>query len=128
VHKKSCYASGIGDILGKSSFNSSEYLLICPQIFVSTQNLYKSTYLKFQNIENKEINSFLSVLIEENKEFKDFYDLLRSQLPNKTFEKLKLSGTGSTLFLQNPSEGEKEIINEKIGKNFRIFLTKGLEY
>ena len=43
VHKKSCYASGIGDILGKSSFNSSEYLLICPQIFVSTQNLYQST-------------------------------------------------------------------------------------
>ena len=128
VHKKSCYASGIGDILGKSSFNSSEYLLICPQIFVSTQNLYQSTYLEFQNIENKEINSFLPVLIKENEEFKDFYGLLRSQLPNKTFEKLKLSGTGSTLFLQNPSESEKEIINEKIGKNFRIFLAKGLEY
>lgn len=128
VHKKSCYASGIGDILGESSFNLSEYLLICPQIFISTQKLYKSTYLKFQNIENKEINSFLSVLIKENEEFKDFYGLLKSQLPNKTFEKLKLSGTGSTLFLQNPSESEKEIINEKIGKNFRIFLTKGLEY
>ena len=68
------------------------------------------------------------MLIKENKEFKDFYGLLRSQLPNKTFEKLKLSGTGSTLFLQNPSESEKDIINEKIGKNFRIFLAKGLEY
>ena len=128
LHKKSCYASGIGDILGKNSFSSSEYLLICPHIFVSTQKLYKSNFLEFQNIENKEINSFLSVLIKENKEFKDFYSLLRSQLPNKTFEKLKLSGTGSTLFLQNPSESEKDVINEKFDKNFRIFLTKGLEY
>ena len=128
VHKKSCYASGIGDKLGKKLFNSSEYLLICPQIFVSTQNLYKSTYLKFENIENKKINSFLPVLLKENEEFKNFYDLLRNRLPNKTFEKLKLSGTGSTLFLQDPSENEKEIINEKIDKNFRIFLTKGLEY
>ena len=73
-------------------------------------------------------DSFLPVLIKENEEFKDFYGLLRSQLPNKTFEKLKLSCTGSTLFLKKPSESEKEIINEKIGKNFRIFLAKGLEY
>ena len=128
VHKKSCHASGIGDILGKSLFNSSEYLLICPQIFVSTQKLYKSNYLKFQNNENKEINSFLPVLIKENKEFKEFYAFLRNKLPNRTFRKLKLTGTGSTLFLQNPSKSEKEIINEKITKNFRIFLAKGLEY
>ena len=128
VHKKSCYASGIGDILGKSSFNSSEYLLICPRIFVSTQNLYKSIHLEFQNEKNREINTFLPVLIRENKEFKEFYNLLRNQLPSETFEKLKLSGTGSTLFLENPSENEIEIFNKKIGKNFRIFLTKGLEY
>ena len=128
VHKKSCYASGIGDKLGKNSFDSSEYLLICPQIFVSTEKLYKSSYLEFENIENKKINSFLPVLIEENNNFKDFYYLLGNKLPSETFEKLKLSGTGSTLFLQNPSESEKKIITEKIDKNFRIFLTKGLEY
>ncbi len=126
--KWSCHASGIGDILGKRSFNSSKYLLICPAIFVSSQSLYDSKYLKFQRNINKEINSFLPALIKENKEFEAFYNLLRDQLPFKTFGKLKLSGTGSTLFLENPSESEIEIFNKKVNKNFRVFLTKGLEY
>ena len=126
--KWSCHASGIGDILGKRSFNSSKYLLICPKIFVSSQNLYDSKYLKFQSNVNKEINSFLPTLIKENKEFEAFYNLLRDQLPFKTFGKLKLSGTGSTLFLENPSESEIETFNKKVNKNFRVFLTKGLEY
>ena len=128
VNKWSCHASGIGEILGKRSFSSSKYLLLCPKIFVSTQSLYDSKYLEFQSRLNKEINSFLPVLIKENKEFEAFYKYLRNQLPFKTFKKLKLSGTGSTLFLENPSENEVEIFNEKIDKNFRIFLAKGLEY
>ena len=128
LNKWSCDASGIGDILGKRLFNSSKYLLICPKIFVSTQSLYRSKYLEFQDNENREINSFLPALIKENKEFEEFYTLLKGQLPFKTFKKLKLSGTGSTLFLEDPSENEIEVFNKKIDKNFRIFLTKGLEY
>ena len=88
VHKKSCYASGIGDILGKNSFSSSEYLLICPHIFVSTQKLYKSNFLEFQNIENKEINSFLSVLIKENKELKIFMVFLGTNYQIKPLKNL----------------------------------------
>ena len=88
VHKKSCYASGIGDILGKKSFNASEYLLICPQILFPPRTFINLTILNFRISKIKEINSFLSVLIKENKEFKDFYGLLGTNYQIKRLKNL----------------------------------------
>ena len=48
--------------------------------------------------------------------------------PKNTQNKLKLSGTGSTLFIENPNDDEIQLIMGKIDKNFRVFQVKGLEY
>jgi hypothetical protein len=42
--------------------------------------------------------------------------------------KLRLTGTGSTLFIENPLQAEIELIMGKIENNFRVFRVKGLEY
>jgi hypothetical protein len=39
-----------------------------------------------------------------------------------------LTGTGSTLFIKNPSKTLTEKIHAKNCENFRVFLTKALEY
>ena len=50
------------------------------------------------------------------------------KLSKNTQKKLKLSGTGATLFIENPNDDEIQLIMGKIENNFRVFQVKGLEY
>ena len=75
-----------------------------------------------------ELNSFLEPLIKCSSEFNDFYNSFKEFLNEEEFNKLQLTGTGSTLFIKNPSETLIEKIHTKNCENFRVFLTKALEY
>ena len=128
LHGKSAFAEGCGHIFAKNYSHNSKYLLVVPDISISTKELFRSTELKMNPKIDRTQNSFFSIITKENREFHDFIKLFCSNLPKNTQKKLKLSGTGSTLFIENPIEDEIQLIKGKIENNFRVFQVKGLEY
>ena len=78
--------------------------------------------LRINELDPKHQNSFLDTLLKEHKSIKEFH---------KSFENdydLKLSGTGSTLFIDYDDVDELEKILQKIPKNWRFFFCEGLQY
>ena len=128
IFGKSAFASGIGEKIGEESSDKSSYILINPNINISTKLLFSSKDLIFCDAINFELNSFLEPLIKYSSEFNDFYNSFKEFLNKEEFNKLQLTGTGSTLFIKNPSETLIEKIHAKNCENFRVFLTKALEY
>ena len=78
--------------------------------------------LKIDKLSSKHQNSFLDTLLRENKSIEEFY---ASNINNYD---LKLSGTGSTLFIEYDKKDDLEKILQKIPKNWRFFFCEGLQY
>ena len=128
IFGKSAFASGIGEKIEEESSDKSSYILINPNINISTKLLFSSKDLIFCDEIDFELNSFFKPLIKCSSEFNDFYNSFKEFLNQEEFNKLQLTGTGSTLFIKNPSETLIEKIHAKNRENFRVFLTKALEY
>ncbi len=124
----SSYAEGYGEILNKKYSTNSSYLLLVPNIFVSTRKIFNSVHLSMDKKLDKSKNSLLNVLLLEDKAFNDCYFGLKSLIHKNIFQKIKLSGSGSTMFIQDPNKQEINIICNKIVNNFRVFQVKALEY
>ena len=127
ISSKSCYVAGFGDRLQEPFTKNIEFLLISPKINVSTSQIFQSKHLKIDKLRDYEKNSLLEPLLMENHEFNRFY----MRLLNKSSDlqnRLKLSGSGSSLFIESPTFEEKQILQPKNRDNFRIFCLKGLEY
>ncbi|MBL6693568.1 MAG: hypothetical protein ISP94_01710 [SAR86 cluster bacterium] len=127
INSKSCYVAGFGDSLQEAFSKNIEYLLISPKVNVSTSQIFQSNYLKIDKLHDHEKNSLFEPLLKENREFKNFYERLLNKSSNLQ-NRLKLSGSGSSLFIESPTVEEKQILQPKNGDNFRIFCLKGLEY
>ena len=128
IFGKSAFASGIGEKIEEVYCDKSNYILINPNINISTKLLFSSKDLIFCDEIDFELNSFLKPLIKNSTEFNDFYNSFKEFLNEEELDKLQLTGTGSTLFIKNPSETLIEKIHAKNRENFRVFLTKALEY
>ena len=127
INSKSCYVAGIGERLEESFSKNIEFLLISPKINVSTSQIFQSKHLKIDKLRDCEKNSLLEPLLMENHEFNNFYESLLNKSSNLQ-NRLKLSGSGSSLFIESPTFEEKQILQPQNGDNFRIFSLKGLEY
>ena len=124
----SSFAEGCGEILKEIYSTNSAYLLLIPNIFVSTKKIYNSKHLSLERRIDKSKNSLLEPLLLEDELFKKHYFDLESLLGAHIFQKIKLSGSGSTMFIQDPNSEEIDIIFNKIENNFRVFQVKALEY
>ena len=120
IYGKNAIATGIGDVFLDVEFRKNKFLLICPNIEVSTSKMFKK--LKINRLSSKHQNSFLDILLRENKCIEEFY------FNNVNDYDLKLSGTGSTLFIEYYKKDELEKILQKIPKNWRFFFCEGLQY
>jgi len=120
IHGKNAIATGVGDVLCDIKLKKTKFLLVCPNIEVSTSEMFRK--LKISKLDHKHQNSFLDILLKEYKSIEKFYFSLINQFD------LKLSGTGSTLFLIYKDKGELEKILQKIPKNWRFFFCEGLQY
>lgn len=127
IQSKSCYVSGYGEILEEQYSLNKEFLVISPNINVKTEEVFNSKYLNLEINLNKNINSLLKPLLEENDKFAKFYQNIIKKSDNFK-NRVKLTGSGSSLFIESPTTEEKAILQPKIEDNFRIFLVKGLEY
>ena len=120
IYGKNAIATGIGDIFFDVELRKSKFLLICPNIEISTNEMFRK--LKINKLVSKHQNSFLDILLRENKTIEKFYD------SNANDYDLKLSGTGSTLFIEYDKKDDLEKILQKIPKNWRFFFCEGLQY
>ena len=120
IHGKNAIAKGIGDVFLDVELKKNKFLLICPNIEVSTSEMFRK--LKINKLRPKHQNSFLDILLRENKSIEEFY------VSNVNNYDLKLSGTGSTLFMEYEKKDELEKILQKIPKNWRFFFCEGLQY
>lgn len=127
IQSKSCYVSGYGEILEEQYSLNKEFLVISPNINVKTEEVFNSKYLNLENNLNKNINSLLKPLLKQNDKFAKFYQNIIKKSDNFK-NRVKLTGSGSSLFIESPTTEEKAILQPKIEDNFRIFLVKGLEY
>ena len=124
----SSYAEGCGEILKEKYSTNSSYLMLIPNIFISTKKIFDSKFLSFDTKMDKSINSLLNVLLREDEVFNEQYFGLESLLGAHIFKKIKLSGSGSAMFIQDPDKKEIDLICNKIENNFRVFQVKALEY
>ena len=120
IYGKNAIAKGIGDIFLDVEFRKNKFLLICPNIEVSTGEMFRK--LKIDKLSSKHQNSFLDTLLRENKSIEEFYG------SNINDYDLKLSGTGSTFFIEYDKKDDLKKILQKIPKNWRFFFCEGLQY
>ena len=120
IYGKNAIAKGIGDVFLDVEFRKNKFLLICPNIEVSTGEMFRK--LKIDKLSSKHQNSFLDNLLRENKSIEEFY------ASNINDYDLKLSGTGSTLFIEYDKKDDLKKILQKIPKNWRFFFCEGLQY
>ena len=128
LEQKSGFASGVGEVFEKEYSYKSEYLIISPNFNISTKDLYNSKFLQTNHQPDKKTNSFFEPLKQESHEFKAFYDYLIDIGGERFKYKLKLTGTGSSVFLENPLRSDIELFKRNTKKKFRIFVAKSLEY
>ena len=127
INSKSCNISGIGEKIGKNVSSNDNYLLISPDIKIKTLKIFSSPSLQPLNRIDRQTNDLLIPLLSVSKEFKKIF-LELEKIVEDSEKRFKLSGSGSSVFIINPSDEEKLIFKQKKYDNFRIFNVKGLKY
>tara|TARA_Y100001936_G_C16005633_1_gene630484 strand:+ start:556 stop:1359 length:804 start_codon:yes stop_codon:yes gene_type:complete len=120
------WVEGKGEILEQIKLEKKWFLLFFPKINISTKEAFtKLSYFpedpisKEQFIEGKSLNSFTKQILRENKEIKLLFEKL------KEYGSPKLTGTGSTIYLDFSNLAEAQNTKNKIKEGL---LTKSIEH
>ena len=119
-------ADGIGDILKYKDSITENVLIIDPMIFSSTEEMYREYDLI--NNKNKIIknnpnnNDFLDIFLEKNNQVKEFFE------NNAQEFEIRLSGSGSCMFVIYNDQKNIQKFIKKIPSNWRFFSCKPLQY
>ena len=125
VHGKTAWAEGRGELLSSFPYKERFFILIFPDEKISTREAFNSLKIKEEVKLNKE--NFSNEL-----SFNSFENWVREKYSNinslfKKFEpigKPRLSGTGSTIFIEFDSEDKARI---HLKRNPELVLVKSLE-
>ena len=125
IFGKNALAKGIGEMLEKTETIKNNILIIDPQIHNSSKkmfSLYDSWVKDNEYIDKYLQNSFWGIFIKENHIIKKFYN------ENINNYDLKLSGSGSCMYVEYKERQEINEILKKIPSNWRFFFCKPLQY
>ncbi len=134
LHNEPMIASGRGEILEKApSLPLLYFIIINPNIFISTKEIYSSPNLKFSNINPldklKKIytfeelvsimnNDMESVVFTLHKEVADIVDYLNTNSSGKAL----MSGSGSTVFAVYENEVERDNAFIKAKEKYKSYF------
>ena len=124
VNGENAYGKGIGEKLETRESIKNKILLIYPEIHNSSEsmfNLLDAQRKNNNNIKHHMQNDFWNIFLSENKKIKNFYEA------NKKYE-IKLSGSGSCMYIFYEKENDIKEILKKIPSNWRFFFCKPLQY
>lgn len=134
LHNKPALASGRGEIIEEYIELPQLYLLIInPNIFISTKEIYSSPNLKYTSINSldkikktyifEELNSIMkndmqNVVFNTCKEVKDIVDFLN----NKTNGIALMSGSGSTVFAVYENKNQRDFAYNLAKEQYKTYL------
>jgi len=126
IFGKNAHASGIGDVLIEAKSSSKKkYLLLFPQIYSSTKELFSQWDKLSEDSQNKilknEENSFLPLFLQNNRDIEESFNQLNELCS------LRLSGTGSTMFFMYENKSEIEKTLKKIPSKWRHSFCEPLQ-
>ena len=122
------YVSGKGDIVKKISSNPKFYVLIFSGISVSTKHIFEiisdSHFSKPNDLNGlleSEHNSFEEVVL------RNYPELIQTKYWLSSFGRVRMSGTGSTLYIEFDSYESAIEANKEIGNRYRSKMVSSLE-
>ena len=124
INGKNAFVSGIGDKFELKKSEKSKYVLISPNINISTREMfeYYSNNNSTLSVKEASQNSFLESVKAKYPEINTFYK------KNISSFNICLTGTGSTMFIAYKDSNELEKILQIIPINWRFFLTEAIQY
>ena len=126
IFGKNAHASGIGDVLVEAkSPSKKKYLLLFPQICSSTKELFSQWDKLSADSQNEilqnEKNSFLPLFLQNNQDIKEDFNQLNDICS------IRLSGTGSTMFVIYENKDEIKKTLKKIPSKWRHSFCEPLQ-
>ncbi|MGV6851748.1 MAG: 4-(cytidine 5'-diphospho)-2-C-methyl-D-erythritol kinase [bacterium] len=128
VGGRACWAEGVGEQLTVMDFPKKRFLLLYPQKNVKTSEIFSHSRLTRRTNAIRMCASSLGggqndceeVVLSEYSEVRRAYDLLHE------FGQVKMSGTGSTLFIAIDNDRQAEEIAQRASGAGRIFVVDAL--
>jgi 4-diphosphocytidyl-2-C-methyl-D-erythritol kinase len=126
------WVEGIGEKLSPISIDENKYLLFVPNIHISTQSIFKDFKLTKKSIPLKIATSINDVaqdqmhndlhgtILEKYPKLRELFDWL------KEYGEPKITGTGSTLFMNSNNVKNIKNINKNKPKDIKIIRVRGL--
>ncbi|MEH6604867.1 MAG: 4-(cytidine 5'-diphospho)-2-C-methyl-D-erythritol kinase [Pseudomonadales bacterium] len=129
IHGRSAWAEGVGEQLSPVSLPTSWYLVIDPQISVSTAAIFSHKNLT-RNSQAITLAAFL-----EGSSRNDCEPVVRKAYPEvdialkwlSEFAIARLTGTGACLFARFDTQAEADIIKAKVPARWQAFVAQGVD-
>ena len=128
IKGSSAWAEGVGDKITPISLPERWYLVVNPEVHSSTKEIFTHNRLTRDSsaitirdfLEGQTQNDCLSVVREINKEFDRIYQQFSG------FEKVFLTGTGSSMFAVFDNRQAVVDLQAKLPKNWNMFIAQGV--
>ena len=122
------HVEGIGEIIKNISIDEKYFVLILPNLNISTKEIFES--LPSRDFMNK---CSLRELMESN--FNSFENIVMAKYPIlketkywlSSFGSVRMSGTGSTLYIEYDNYQSAVDANKEIGQKYKSFVVGSLE-
>ena len=128
INGGSAYIGGKGEIINSISIDKKYFVLILPNLNISTKDIYESlspkdfmTQYSLDELMASNINSFEKIAMSKYPSLKETKYWLSA------FGSVRMSGTGSTLYIEYDNYESALEANKEIGRKYKSLMVSSLE-
>ena len=128
INGGAAYISGKGEIINSISIDKKYFVLILPNLNISTKDIYESlsskdfmTQYSLDELMASNINSFEEIVMSKYPSLKETKYWLSA------FGRVRMSGTGSTLYIEYDNYESALEANKEIGQKYKSLMLSSLE-
>ena len=128
INGGAAYISGKGEIINSISIDKKYFVLILPNLNISTKDIYESlsskdfmTQHSLDELMASNINSFEEIVMSKYPSLKETKYWLSA------FGSVRMSGTGSTLYIEYDNYESALEANKEIGQKYKSLMVSSLE-
>lgn len=128
IHGGTAFVTGKGEQIMKIDYNKRFYILIFPDLYISTSEAYsllpKTSFIDSRGVDElskSSFNSFEEIVMTKFPQLGDTKYWLSS------FGRVRMSGTGSTLFIEFDNYDDASEAYKEIGRKYKSKIVSSLE-